>query len=283
MRRRGESFARTRLGLFGIGILLAVAPASLAGTIYQTASPYTDTAGDQVGSTNAARDIQSATITNDSTNLYITIYLNPLATLGTVSFDYGIGLTTGNSNAGGDTSADSTYHGNAYKRTISIDSSFGGMQDWIGLFPAGGAGTVASPWTSYGFNDYVFSGTPAAPVWTNIENVASGEPMGTQDSDTGLSTISLTVPMSDFASTIPMAVGDTFDFDIYSTGTSAGQTAYDSLADQSATNGTNSGTTQYNGVVLDSYTVVPEPASIAFVAVAGLGMICRRRQAERAR
>jgi hypothetical protein len=257
----------------------------LAGTINQTSSPYTDTQGDQVGSTNPARDIWSATVSNDATNFYITLNLNPAATLGTVSFDYGIGLTNGSPTAGGDTSANATTHGNAYNRAISIDPSFGGMMDWIGFFPAGGAGTTASPWTSYGFNDYTF-GTPGSTepsgVWTRIENVASGEPMATQNGDTGLSSISLTVPMADFSSNLSLTPGTTVDFDIYSTGTSAGQTAYDSLADASATNATNSAIAQYNGTVLDSYTIqqpVPEPALVGVLGLSGLAILKRRHRA----
>ncbi len=47
---------------------------------------FTDTHGDQVGSTNKARDIWSVTVDNDASNLIITINLDPGATLGTVSF-----------------------------------------------------------------------------------------------------------------------------------------------------------------------------------------------------
>ena len=268
---------RVRMCVVGV---LGITASSAMGSIFQTASPYTDTAGDQVGSTNPARDIRSATITNDATNFYITINLNPAATLGTVSFDYGIGITTGSPTAGGDTSANATTHGNPYARTISIDSSLGGMMDWIGLFPAGGAGTVASPWTSYGFNDYVF-GTPGssepANVWTKIETVSGGQPMATQNSQTGLSSITVTVPLADFISNLNLVPGATIDFDIYSTGTSAGQTAYDSLADSAPTNATNSATTQYNGTVLDSYTLqVPEPATLGLLGVGSLVLMKRR-------
>ncbi len=59
--------------------------------------------------------------------------------------------------------------------------------------------------------------------------------------------------------------GSSFLFDIYSTGTSAGQTAYDSLADQTATNGTNSATAQYNGTTLDMYTLNAAAAPLSLV------------------
>ena len=261
--------------LAAIGVLCMAVSSAMA-----VPMTYTDTHGDQIGSSNAARDIWSASIDNDATNFYITLYLNPAATLGTVSFDYGVGITTGSPTAGGDTSANPATHGNAYNRAISIDPSLGGMMDWIGFFPAGGAGTTASPWTSYGFNDYTF-GTPGSAepsgVWTRIDNVASGEPMTVQGSNTGLSTISLTVPLADFSSNLSLTPGATIDFDIYSTGTSAGQTAYDSLADSSPTVAT--ATTQYNGTVLDSYTIqsVPEPTLVGLIGLSGLALVKRRR------
>jgi hypothetical protein len=287
---------RTRLGLLSVGVLAALPLASLAGTIYQTLSPYTNgDPGDGQGSSNQDRDINSATITNDNTNLYITIYLSTTANLGSGgSFNYAIGMTPGNSNAGGDTSADTTNHGNPYKRAISIDSSFGGMTDFIGLFQTNGAGTTGSPYMNMGFNDYSFSGTPAAPVWTQIENVSPGQSLIMQPSTSTFNAMTITVPMSDFSANIPMAVGDSFDFDIWVTGTSGGQTAYESLANNAPTQdppgdptagNTFNATAQFNATQLDQYTiqaVVPEPASLSMVVIAGLGLMTRRRNARKA-
>jgi hypothetical protein len=162
------------------------------------------------------------------------------------------------------------------------------MMDWIGIFGAGATGangSAAAPFTSYGFNDFVFgtpgSGQPAG-VWTKINTVGSGQPLSTQTGGTTNSSLTVTVPMADLSSNLPLSVGSTFMFDIYSTGTGAGQTAYDSLADQSPTNGPGGGggsaTAQYNGTVLDSYTVqsVPEPGSAALMCVAGLMLVKRR-------
>ena len=268
--------------------VLGFAVSSAVGSIFQTVSPYTDTQGDEVGSTNKLRDIWGASITNDATNLYITIDFNPAANLATGgNFNYGVGITTGSPTAGGDTSA-AADHGNPYSRTISIDSSLGGMTDWIGIFGAGAAGangSAGNPFTSYGFNDYVY-GTPGSTeplgVWTKIDTVSSGGPivLGSGSID---SSLTVTVPMADFVSNLPLTPGTTFDFDIYSTGTSAGQTAYDSLADQSATNGAGGGagsaTAQYNGTVLDSYTIaaVPEPATLALCGLGCFALLKRRR------
>jgi len=248
---------------------------------------YTDELSDQQGSANLLRDISSATIANDANNLYITLNLNPGANIATGgAFNYVIGITTGSPSAGGDTSA-STDHGNPYSRAISFDSGFGGMTDWIGVFGAGGSGSTASPYTSYGFNDYAY-GTPGSSgitlgAWTKVNTVSSGQPISVQAGGTTPSSIALTVPLSDFAANLSLTPGTTFDFDIGSTGTSGNQTAYDSLAVQGPIqSGTYSATAQFNETVLDQYTVaaVPEP-SVTSLAVLGLGCVVlwRRRRA----
>jgi hypothetical protein len=259
---------RNHLCLLGV-MCFAVYPAAALTT-------YTDTHGDQQGSANGARDIWSATFNNDADFLYITLNFNSAATIPTVNFNYGIGITTGNPSAGGDTSANATTHGNPYSRAISIDSSLGGMTDWIGLFGAGGSGTVGSPFTSFGFNDYVF-GTPGsaepAGVWTKINTVSSGQPLTA-------TSISIAVPMIDFASNLPLTPGATFYFDIYSTGTSAGQTAYDSLANPNPNqSGTFSATAQYNGTLVYNYTIVavPEPTPLALLGIGATSLIFHRR------
>jgi hypothetical protein len=269
----------------GLGVLLAGVHSASCGTIFQSGSSgttYTDVLGDGQGSANLLRDISSATISDDGVNLTITLNLNPGANIATGgAFNYGIGITTGNPLAGGDTSASAT-HGNGYGRAISIDSSFGGMTDWIGIFGAGGAGSVASPYTSYGFNDYAY-GTPGSStpsgVWTKIHTVLSGMPMSSQPSTSIPNSLTITVPLSDFAANFALTPGTTFDFDIYSTGTSGNQTAYDSLAFQGGIqSGTFSSTAQYNGTVLDSYTLVPEPTALALAGLGGLSLLWARRQ-----
>jgi hypothetical protein len=257
--------------------LCALALATLGLASAATASPitYTDTHGDQVGSTNKARDIWSVVVDNDASNLIITINLDPAANFASANnlFNYGVGITTG-AGAGGDTQANGTTHGNAYGRMISIDSSLGGMIDWIGCFGAGGSGTAASPYTSYGFNDYVWNGS----AWVKKDTVASGQLISIQSGGTGASSVTLTVPMVDFTN-LNLTPGTTIMFDVYSTGTSSG-TAYDSVADASPTNGTNSGSVQYNGTVLDSYTIqaVPEPVSMGMLAMGALAGLCRRKR-----
>jgi len=280
--------SRSKRFAFGFGIVVFAGYSATCGTIYQSGgsgTTFTDALGDHQGSANLLRDLSSVTIANDANNLYITINVNPGANLLTGgSFNYVIGITTGDPSAGGDTSA-ATDHGNPYGRSISFDSSFGGMTDWIGVFGAGGSGSVSSPFTSYGFNDYVY-GTPGSTgvtlgAWTKIDTVSSGQPVTMQPSTSTPNSINLTVPLSDFAANLALTPGTTFDFDIMSTGTSGNQTAYDSLVDQTPIqSGTYSSTFQYNATVLDQYTVssVPEPGTLALAGLSGLSLILFRRQ-----
>jgi len=280
--------SRSKRFAFGFGIVVFAGYSATCGTIYQSGgsgTTFTDALGDHQGSANLLRDLSSVTIANDANNLYITINVNPGANLLTGgSFNYVICITTGDPSAGGDTSA-ATDHGNPYGRSISFDSSFGGMTDWIGVFGAGGSGSVSSPFTSYGFNDYVY-GTPGSTgvtlgAWTKIDTVSSGQPVTMQPSTSTPNSINLTVPLSDFAANLALTPGTTFDFDIMSTGTSGNQTAYDSLVDQTPIqSGTYSSTFQYNATVLDQYTVssVPEPGTLALAGLSGLSLILFRRQ-----
>src|SRR5215472_13004547 len=213
MKKQSKGFAA------GIGIRALAISSGSCGTIFQSGgsgTTYTDTLGDVQRSANLLRDISSATIVNDAHNLYITLDINPAGNLANGgNFNYIMGITTGSPGAGGDTSANGTTHGNAYQRAISFDSSFGGMTDMIGIFGAGGSGTTASPFTSYGFNDFVFgtpgSGTPSG-IWTNIETVASGEPLSNQATG-GTNAVTITVPLSDFSANLSLTPGTTFDFD----------------------------------------------------------------------
>jgi hypothetical protein len=301
MLRRRRVWMLGSLGISGFCVGLP----SASGSIFQTASPYTDSQGDSVGSANGGRDIVGATITNDATNLYITVETNPTTTTNNSdgvsgapgnsnneqpaniatggSFNYIMGITSG-PGAGGDTSANATTHGNGYGRAISIDSTLGGMTDMIGMFGVGGAGaagTVAAPFTNEGFNDYVWTGT----AWAKHGNVSTlalatsqGDSLFASGGDANDNTFTVVVPLSDFASNLALTPGTTIDFDIYSTGTSGNQTAYDSLANQSETqSGTYSSTLQYNSLVLDSYTIIPEPATLAVIGSGALLLVKRRR------
>jgi PEP-CTERM motif len=274
--KRSKGFA------IGFGVLLFAVYSATCQTIFQSGTSgmtYTDVLGDGQGSSNKGRDLSYATIANDANNLYITIALSPTGNIETQgSFNYVMAITSGNPLAGGDTSASADF-GNPWSRAISIDSSFGGMTDWIGAYGAGGSGSTSSPFTSFGFNDWVYSGG----AWTQIENVPSGEPISMQPSTSTPNEFTLTVPLSDL-SNLNLTPGSNFYFDIDSTGTSAGQTAYDSLVVQGPIQATYSSTAQFNETVLDEYIIaaVPEPPTLAVAGLAGLFLILFRRQRKQA-
>jgi hypothetical protein len=137
---------------------------------------------------------------------------------------------------------------------------------------------VASPFTSYGFNTYAWNTNGSSLTWSKTDQVASGQPISAGPAGTN-NTITVTVPLIDFAANLPSTPGTTFYFDVYSTGTSAGQTAYDSLAFQGPIQGSFSATAQYNGTVLDQYTIasVPEPNTLALGAAGMLSLTLFRR------
>lgn len=269
---------------------------AFAQTINQSGGSGTKYTGidEAQGSANALRAISFATIANDANNLYITLGVNPTGNLATGgAFNYLVGITTGNPSAGGDTSANATTHGNAYDRDISFSSAFGGMTDMIGIFGAGGSGSTSSPYTSYGFNDFVF-GTPndtttPSGAWKSVETVANGEPLSDQPSTSIPNEITITVPLADFAANFSLTPGTTFDFDILSTGTSGNTTAYGSLADPSliqpgvaAGSGSSpfSNSYQFNETELDQYTIAaaPEPGTLVLASLSGLSLMFFRRR-----
>jgi hypothetical protein len=286
----------SKLLVAGSGVLVfAGYSATCQDTISLTGTSGTTYAGNDTGqgSANKGREIYSATIANDANNLYITLALNPGGNSENQgNFDYLMVITSGNPSAGGDTEADVATGGNAYDRAISIDSGFGGMTDMIGIFgagPSGANGSAAHPFTSYGFNDWIFSGGS----WVQVNNYATGGtivngPMGNPTE------ISFTVPFSDL-SNLNWTPGSTFDFDFDATGSGTGQTAYGDLVlpgpvqggtyyvngNSMTGSGTYSATYQFNETTLDQYTVaaVPEPGLLpAAGGLCGLFLAFLQRQ-----
>lgn len=282
----------TRKLLQAFTVTFAVMGLAAGSTTYADSISVTGTSGTTYpgnntgqGSANRGREIYSATISNDANNLYISLALNPGGNATTQGgFDYLMTITSGNPSAGGDTSADATTKGNAYDRTISIDSGFGGMTDMIGIYTP----NSSSPY-SFGFNDWVYTGSS----WTQMNTYATGVTI-VNGSGGNPTVLTLTAPMSDFTN-LNLTAGSTFDFDFDSTGTGAGQTAYGDLVlpgpvqggiyyvngSLAGTNsGTYSATYQFNETVLDQYTVaaVPEPSSIMLVGLGLIGALALRRR-----
>jgi hypothetical protein len=256
---------------------------------------YTDTVGDTIGtggSNNGGRDIVSATVNDDfngttgAPELDFTIEFYPggaipattetAANISTSSYDYAVAITTG---SGGDTSTTNT--GNPYTRLLDISAAAGGMTDFIGLFGEGGAGSGASPYTGYTFQDeYHTTGT----AFSSTTHAAGATFSATGEANPN--TLSFSAPLSDFPN-ISATVGTTIAFDIYSIGNSANTGVYDALDDPTMT----SSTVQYDdptgsssanpgtALSLESYTfqTVPEPATLGILAISTSALLLRRR------
>ena len=162
------------------------------------ATVYTDTVGDEFTG-NGILDITSVEVTNDFSDLIFKINLNgnPVAT------DWGkycIGIDT--NPATGDTSA----NGNGWGRAISMTPN--GMDFWVGTWVDGAMG--AQLWS--------FDGT----FW----NQGTGATISKTTSN-----VTITIPIAGIGKTF----GDSFDFDVYTTGGGGGDPAIDSLADPNMT------------------------------------------------
>lgn len=189
-------------------------------------------------------DISSVQVSNTTTTLSFKIILSgdPVAT------DWGkymIGLDLG---PGGDTA------GNGWGRPISMQ---GGMEHWIGSWVDGGNGAELRSYSgAWSLSSATYNPNPA--------NLAISK-----DS----SSVTLTLDMA----SIGLALGNTFQFDVYSSGGGGGDGAVDalSLGTPSITDWGNA--YQTSTATSLSYTVIPEPASAA-LGLLGLAALLRRRR-----
>ncbi len=230
---------------FLLGALLlaamAVGPPALGITI-------TDTVGDVVvpGSPFPHLDISSVAVSNTATDLIFKINLDgdPVAT------DWGKYMVGIDSVAGGDTA------GNGWGRPISMSS---GMDYWLGAWVDGGNGMEVRNWNGAAWDLYAATYNPIPPL-----------AVPTKDS----SSVSLTVPLS----YLGLGVGDIFLFDVYSSGGGGGDSAVDALGNPNPSILDWPGPYD-TGNMIRTYLVVPEPASLALVSLAGLALLgALRRQ-----
>jgi hypothetical protein len=252
---------------------LLVLGSTLFLTSRASATTYTDALGDNYGGPEV--DISSVSITNDASNIYFQINMNPAANLATNYFaNYEIGFQM-NGGAGGQTAINGTFGtgnpaaGNPYGNSVGIST---GENFFIGSFLAG-------PTYNGGAQLYGYSSTAG---WNQIDSTMLATIV-----PTGSPSTSFAFPLSDLG----LSVGSKFNFDVW-TSFGSPQGAYDALDNTTGT--PDAGGAPYSGGFYDSataggstfattvYTVtaVPEPASVATtLSLAALALTKRRRAA----
>jgi hypothetical protein len=189
-------------------------------------------------------DITSVEVSNTMTTLTFKINLNgdPVAT------DWGKYMVGIDKSAGGDTAS------NGWVRPISMQ---GGMEHWIGS------------WVNFGNGAQLWDYTGS---WS--QDSATG---GVNPANIGISkdTSSVTITL-DFAS-LGLGMGNSFSFDVYTSGGGGTDGAVDALsaASPSITNWGDSFQTSTGNA--KNYTLVPEPAAALLGSIAALALLRRRR------
>jgi hypothetical protein len=214
-----------------------------------TASPawgvtFNDATGENFDG-NAHMDISSVQVTDDGANITFKISVSAADITMPNWGKYVVGIDT--NSATGDTGSSV---GNPWGRNISMAD---GMDAWIGSWVDSGGGF--QPWTYSG-------GT-----WTQ----------------NGTGTVSLSGNMTTFTTSLAslgLAAGQSFQFDVYTTGGGGGDSANDALANPTQT--VNNWQVPYRTPAAGGlrYTTVPEPSTLVAICgaiLAGLGCIRGRK------
>jgi hypothetical protein len=219
--------------LFAVG-MLAVINHSAQATL------YTDATGENFTAAGGGiLDISSVEVTDTATDLIFKITLSgdPVAT------DWGKYMIGINSAPGGDTA------GNGWGRPISISD---GMDYWVGSWVDSGNG--ANLWEYTGSWSQQSQTGGVNPDNLAISKIASPGSVTVSFNYAGLG----------------LSAGDTFTFDVYTSGGGASDGAVDALANSSQTIG--DWGNSYNSTLLNSYTItaVPEPSAFALIGLGAL-------------
>lgn len=243
-------------------LICALVAVSLIGSIPAMAVTYSDATGEvnvdggPVGG--GTLDIVSMEVVNTLSDITFTLTVNGNIT----TTDWGnfmIGIA--NQNTAGSTT------GNGWARPINLDAGGGnGMTHWIGSWVNGGGGSQL--WTYDGLG--VGGGTSSN--WSGPAVLA-----GYTLTPAAQSTITYSVNLA----ALGLSVGDTIAFDAYSSGSGGTDSAVDSLSNPNTSITTWGQTYTSDGTTgLSSYTVVPEPTSVALFGLGSLLMsrFIRRRK-----
>ncbi len=233
-----------RLNLATAGLLAGISFSSVQ------AATYTDATSE--GSILTAwphLDITSVEVNNTASDLSFKISLagNPVTT------DWGkymIGIVTG---PGGDPA------GNGWSRPIGLGFGGLGMNYWVGSWVDSGNGAEIRNWTGSLWNP-----TPQSATYG-----ANPDLLGVTKDDSS-------VTVSFKFGGLGLNLGDTFIFDVYSSGGGGSDSAIDALANPLPT--VANWSDPYNsGFRVESYTLVPEPSSWSLLAGGALLLLIRRR------